>query len=417
MRFKKILDDPLIDFWQFGCEYGIVEENKESEGSSLKLLSIEPTPSPNTMKLNVDVRLDPGVQLNYGKDSKTPATPLIAKLLEVPGVKAIFHTSDFLALDRRGNADWAVILDGVREAFGIASGGSLTANAVDAAAGFGEAHVRVQLFRGIPMQLRVRSGGQEFRAAMPERFSQAVSEAAGSTFIRERVLEDLGVRYGEPQEVIDEIQRELEAAYSEARLRDLIEQAKAAGPEAAPPAPPAPLTGDQVLKALDSQDWRERYAALERLKPKPEDIEVIARALKDSQLSVRRLATVYLGDLRTPEAMPLLFTALKDSSGSVRRTAGDTLSDIGDPIAISPMIEALEDSNKLVRWRAARFLYEAGDETALEALRQTTTIESEFEVRLQAEMAVARIERGEEAAGSIWQQMTRMREQQQDGNQ
>jgi hypothetical protein len=26
-------------------------------------------------------------------------------------------------------------------------------------------------------------------------------------------------------------------------------------------------------------------------------------------------------------------------------------------------------------------------------------------------MAVARIERGEEAAGSVWQQMTRMREQ------
>jgi HEAT repeat protein len=166
------------------------------------------------------------------------------------------------------------------------------------------------------------------------------------------------------------------------------------------------------MKALESQDWRERYAALERLKPTPEDLPVVARALGDSQMSVRRLAVVYLGDLRTAEAFPLLFEALKDSSGSVRRTAGDTLSDIGDPIAIAPMIEALEDSNKLVRWRAARFLYEAGDETALEALLRTTGSETEFEVRLQAEMAVARIERGEEAAGSVWQQMTRMREQQ-----
>lgn len=381
----------------------------------MKLLSIEPTPSPNTMKLNVDVRLDPGVQLNYGKDSKTPATPLIAKLLAVPGVKAIFHTSDFLALDRKGNADWAAILDGVKQVFGVADSGALTLSAADTE-GFGEAHVRVQMFRGIPMQLRVRSGGQEFRAAMPERFSQAVSEAAGSTMIRERMLEDLGVRYGEPQEVLDEVQRELEAAYSAARLRDLVEQAKAAGPEAAPPVPPAPLTGEQVLQALDSQDWRERYAALERLKPTPEEVSVVARALRDSQMSVRRLAVVYLGDLRTPESFPLLFEALKDSSGAVRRTAGDTLSDIGDPIAIGPMIEALEDSNKLVRWRAARFLYEAGDDTALEALRRTTASESEFEVKLQAEMAVARIENGEEAAGSVWQQMTRMREQQHGDN-
>jgi len=376
----------------------------------MKLLSIEPTPSPNTMKLNVDVRLDPGVQLNYNKDSKTTPPPLIAQLLAISGVKGIFQTADFLAIDRKGaGADWAAILDGVKNAFGMASDGVL-AGASDAA-GFGEAHVRVQMYRGIPIQIRVRSGGQEFRAAMSERFTAAVTEAAGATMIRERMLEDLGVRYGEPQEVLDEISRELDAAYSDARLRDLIEQAKAAGPEAPPPQPPAPLSGNEVMKALESQDWRERYAALERLKPEPEDLPVVARALRDSQMSVRRLAVVYLGDLRTPESFPLLFEALKDSSGAVRRTAGDTLSDIGDPIAIAPMIESLEDSNKLVRWRAARFLYEAGDETALEALRRTTGSESEFEVRLQAEMAVARIERGEEAAGSVWQQMTRMREQ------
>lgn len=376
----------------------------------MKLLSIEPTPSPNTMKLNVDTRLDPGVQLNYGKDSGAATPPLIVKLLEIPGVKAVFHTTDFLALDRKGNADWATILDGVREAFGIAGSGSLTAVESDAM-GFGEAHVRVQLFRGIPMQIRVKSGGQEFRAAMPERFSQAVSDAAGATFIRERMLEELGVRYGEPQEILDEVQRELDAAYPDARLRNLVEQAKAAGPEAAPPAPPAPLTGAEVMKALGSQDWRERYAALERLKPTADDLPVVARALKDSQMSVRRLAVVYLGDLRLPEGFPYLFEALKDSSGAVRRTAGDTLSDIGDKVAIPAMIEALEDSNKLVRWRSARFLYEAGDETALEALRKTATSESEFEVKLQAEMAVARIENGEEAAGSVWQQMTRMREE------
>lgn len=377
----------------------------------MKLLSIEPTPSPNTMKLNVDVRLEQGVWHNYMKDKANEAPPLIAKLLEIAGVKAVFHASDFLAIDRRGNADWAAILDGVQSAFGEAGEGVVTM-ASNEAGGFGEAHVRVQLFRGIPIQIRVKSGGQEFRAAMPQRFSQAVTEAAGATMIRERKLEELGVRYGEPQEVLDEIARELDAAYSPERLKDLVAQAIAAGPEAPPPQPPAPMSAAEVDAALDAADWRERYAALERLKPTPDDLPVVAKALRDSQVSVRRLAVVYLGDLRTPETLPHLFEALRDSSGAVRRTAGDTLSDMGDPAAIGPMIEALQDSNKLVRWRAARFLYEAGDDTALEGLRTAARTETEFEVKLQAEMAIARIERGEEAAGSVWQQMTRMRERQ-----
>src|SRR5690606_11098381 len=93
---------------------------------------------------------------------------------------------------------------------------------------------------------------------------------------------------------------------------------------------------------------------------------------------------------------------------AVRRTAGDTLSDLGDPAATGPMIAALADANKLVRWRAARFLYEAGDESAVPALRKAAEDE-EFEVRLQAQIALERIERGEEAAGSVWQQMTAAR--------
>lgn len=376
----------------------------------MKLLSIEPTPSPNSMKLNVDEKLAPGFRHDYKAEQADQAPPLIAKLLRIPGVKGVFQAADFLALDRKGNADWAAILQDVREAFGAEGEGAAPASAPEAG-GFGEAHVLVQMYRGIPMQLRVRSGGQETsRAAMPERFARAVSEAAGATMIRERKLEEFGVRYGEPQEIAQEVLRELDAAYSDERLRELVEQAKLAGPEAPPPAPPAPLGAIEVAEALRSDDWRVRYAALERFKPEPADVELLAQALRDSQMSVRRLAVVYLGDLRTPETMPHLFAALKDASAAVRRTAGDTLSDLGDPAAIGPMVEALGDANKLVRWRAARFLYEAGDETALDALRRTAAEEPEFEVRLQAEMAVARIERGEEAAGSVWQQMTRMRD-------
>lgn len=377
----------------------------------MKLLSIEPTPSPNSMKLNVDEKLAPSIRRNYQAEQADQAPPLIARLLRIPGVKGVFHTADFLALDRKGNADWAVILQAVREVFGDEGEGTAEIAAPETG-GFGEAHVLVQMYRGIPMQVRVKISGTEAgRAALPERFALAVSEAAGSTMIRERKLEEFGVRYGEPQEILDEVVREVDAAYTDERLRTLVEQAKAAGPEAPPPAPPAPISAAELEQALQSDDWRVRYAALERFKPEPEHLPLIAQALRDPQMSVRRLAVVYLGDLRTPETLPHLFAALKDASAAVRRTAGDTLSDLGDPAAIGPMTEALSDPNKLVRWRAARFLYEAGDSSALEALRRVAAEEPEFEVRLQAEMAVARIERGEEAAGSVWQQMTRMREQ------
>lgn len=386
----------------------------------MKLLSIEPTPSPNSMKLNVDEKLPLGERYTYTLEKRDQAPPFYRKLLDIDGVKSVFRTADFIAVDRRPNKDWAVILGAVRELFGADGTAAAAAGGVEAS-GYGEAFVLVQMYRGIPIQLRVRSGGQEARAAMPERFAAAVTEAAGATMIRERKLEELGVRYGEPQEILDEVKRELDAAYTEERLRGLIAQAQAqgdagAGAEAAPPEAPAPLSREELAEKLASPDWETRYAALARMKPDAEQLPLLAQAVRDAHVSVRRLAVVYLGDLRIPEALPHLFGALKDASPAVRRTAGDTLSDLGDPAAIGPMVEALADGNKLVRWRAARFLYEAGDESALDALERIAASEPEFEVRLQAEMAVARIRSGEEAAGSVWQQMTRAREQEQGKN-
>ena len=57
-----------------------------------------------------------------------------------------------------------------------------------------------------------------------------------------------------------------------------------------------------------------------------------------------------------------------------------------------------------MRWRAAMFLYEVGDESAIPALEKALD-DPEFEVRMQAKMALARIQGGKEAEGSIWQQM------------
>lgn len=384
----------------------------------MKLISIEPTPSPNSMKLNVDEMLPRGRRLTYKANEASDAPELLQQLLQINGVKSLFRTADFIALDRKPGADWAAILAEAGQLLQkVADGDNGENSGKGPSTSFGEAQVLVQMYRGIPMQVRVRMGDIEARSALPPQFGEAVNLAAGSGMIRERKLEEFGVRYGEPEEIAAEIVRELEASYSSERLDTLVQAAIEqgnAGAEGEAPAVvrPAPLTFEQAQEQFASPDWQVRYAALERYVSAIEGLPLLAQAIKDENTSIRRLAVIYLGDLRAPEALPYLFMALRDSSTSVRRTAGDTLSDLGDPAAVGPMIESLRDKNKLVRWRAARFLYEAGDESAIDALREAAN-DNEFEIQLQAKMALERIERGEEAAGSVWQQMTAARKNEQ----
>jgi HEAT repeat protein len=206
------------------------------------------------------------------------------------------------------------------------------------------------------------------------------------------------------------VAQEIDAAYPQERVDELVKLAMQQEPGEAPPQPEQREKKVVTLEMLDDPDWQKRYAALDRLEPTEADLPVLVKALRDPKASIRRLAVVYLGMVGGDAVLPYLFEALRDESVSVRRTAGDTLSDLGDPRAIGPMAEALKDPNKLVRWRAARFLYEVGDESALEALRAAQD-EPEFEVRLQIKMALERIESGEAASGTVWQQMTRRNEQ------
>lgn len=374
----------------------------------MKIVFIEPTPSPNSMKLHLDESLEPGIRRTYTLDNERSAPAWIRQMLHIAGVKSIFHTADFIALDRKASADWADILSQVQEQFGqdhLETTWELDPSEMK---GYGEAQVFVQFFRGIPMQIRVKAGTREERISLSPRFVSAVTEVASATLIKERKLVDYGVRYGELEDIAREVEQEIEAAFPEDRLQNIIKQAIAHGKsEAEFVEQRRKMSLDEVHEHLKAEDWHVRYAGLEGLQQPEEDaLPLLAEALKDRQMQIRRLAIVYLGDLRTPEAMELLYEAMKDSSPAVRRTAGDTLSDIGDPAASQSMITALQDSSKLVRWRAARFLYEAGNTDSLEALRVAVD-DPEFEVSLQARMAVERIESGEEAAGTVWQQMAK----------
>ncbi|AIQ20548.1 virulence factor [Paenibacillus sp. FSL H7-0357] len=375
----------------------------------MKITFIEPTPSPNTMKLHLDESLEPGIRRTYTPESQRTAPSWARDMLSIPGVTSIYHAADFAALERKGSADWAAILREVQSRFG-ADGLSADFDLADENAGahFGESQVFVQMFRGIPIQIRVKTGASEERIALAARFTQAVTDVASAVMIKERKLTDYGMRYGEPADIAREVEQELEAAYPQERLDSLVQQAIAHGTAGEFIEQRQKKDQAELLRDLKHEDWRVRYAALEDLAPTAELLPELRTALHDPKLQLRRLAVVYLGDLRTPEAMELLYEAMRDSAPAVRRTAGDTLSDIGDPAATPVMTASLTDASKLVRWRAARFLYEVGTAEAEEALKAAAD-DPEFEVGLQARMALERISSGEEAAGTVWQQMSERR--------
>lgn len=369
----------------------------------MKIVSIEPTPSPNVMKCNLDQSLPTGTRHEYTKAGKAYAPDYLQKVLNIEGVTSVFQVLDFLSIERHPKADWENLLSQVRQIFGNDEDKN-TSMAVEMDS-FGEVQVMIQTLRGIPYQIKLVQHDTENRFALPERFQQAVLQIQGvtSNVILERKWMDQGIRYGEPNEIGEQLTAEYEAMYPEERLRRLIKQALS--PKTEPNLQEQKKSADEVRAAFQQDNWEIRYAALVLWEPEPEEISILDAALDDSSVTIRRQAVVSLSYIGGKTVLPYLYKAMNDSSAIVRRTAGDTISDIGDPDAISVMCHALTDKNKLVRWRAARFLYEVGDESAIPAL-QLATHDPEFEVKMQAQIALQRITQGEEASGTVWQQMT-----------
>ncbi|NRG45093.1 virulence factor [Bacillus sp. CRN 9] len=368
--------------------------------------AIEPTPSPNTMKVILDKELPMGTSNNYKADNCEGAPQVIKDILEIEGIKGVYHVADFLAVERNARYDWKELLPQVRSAFGEDGEESQARGEIDEH--FGEVQAFVQIYKGIPMQVKLTDGTEEKRFGLPDMYVKAVAEAQNpdDNVVMVRKWKELGVRYGEFDQVGKEVIDELLAAYPKTRVKNLVQAAN--NPEIA-----EETKQKQRLKLtpqdLEDEDWRIRYQKLEQMDdPTLEDLSLLDKALEDEKASIRRLSTVYLGMIEDPKVLPYLYKALKDKTVTVRRTAGDCLSDLGFKEAMPEMMDALADKSKLVRWRAAMFLYEVGDETALPALKAAEN-DDEFEVSLQIKLAIERIEQGEEAKGSVWKQMTESR--------
>ncbi|MBA3572348.1 MAG: virulence factor, partial [Pyrinomonadaceae bacterium] len=346
----------------------------------MKLLSIETTPNPNSMKLNLDESMSKGVAITYTNENSGDCPAYIEKILAIPGVSSVFRVADWMAIQRKPTAGWEDILSQARAVLEYASFNNTEPEPEETSdKKWREVMVSVQYFRDLPMLVKVSSGNETTRLPLPERFGQAIERAMGASenMLMERKWIDEGLRYGELRDVGEALVREISAVYDEKKLKELVERAyhpdlqekvKANGEELGELA--------ELVRALESPKWEERFAALKELgrdattQVDSQALSLIIRATKDPKMSIRRLAVVFLGLIKTPEVLAPLCEALKDEAVGVRRSAGDALTDLGDRRAIGPMVETLKDPNKLVRWRASRFLYELGDESALPALRE-----------------------------------------------
>lgn len=367
----------------------------------MEIVRVEPTPSPNTMKIVLSFKKEDRSSNTYTEvNDHNPE--FINRILQLDGIKSVFHVMDFIAVDKRPKENWDTLLKDVTLAIsGSDQEGDFAENQVNEH--FGEVKAEVLKFKGIPYQIKLTTQEEEKRKQLPEIYIDSMLKATkdSDNVVFLRKWEDLGVRYGEVEEVLATVQEEILALYPKEKLEALVEEA---------------LTSDITIPEKQfvhvdketfeqEEDWKVKLRMLNDFPtPTEDDYPLLDLALNDEKPQVRRMAIVLLGMIESKETLPYLYKGMKDKVVSVRRTAGDCLSDLGFKEALPVMIEALEDPQKIVRWRAAMFIFDEGDETALEALKKRQD-DPAFDVKLQVQMAIERIENGEAALGSVWKQM------------
>ncbi len=63
----------------------------------MKIKAIEPTPSPNTMKVILNEVLPSGARNNYTNENKEQAPMQVQEILKIEGIKGVYHVADFFS--------------------------------------------------------------------------------------------------------------------------------------------------------------------------------------------------------------------------------------------------------------------------------------------------------------------------------
>ena len=365
----------------------------------MEILKIEPTPSPNTMKIVLSEKREDN-QSNTYTEVKTSQPDFINKLLQIKDVKSIFHVIDFLAIDKYPRADWEEVLPQITTSL---QKGESIAQSSQIESHYGEVNAEILTFKNIPYQIKLTNSHDEVRKQLPDIFVNSMLKAQkdDDNLIFLRKWKEIGVRYGELSVVIENVYEEIIALYPKSRLDELVNQALAITQNGTPHF----YQHVSYEKYMNESDWKVRLRMLTEFPtPTLEDIPLLEQALNENKLPLRRQAIVLFGMIESKEILPYLYKGLNDKNPAIRRTAGDCISDLGFKEALPEMEKALDDPQKIVRWRAAMFLFEEGGEAQLASLRAHAN-DNAYEVKLQVEMAISRIENGDEALGSVWKQI------------
>src|SRR5699024_2371784 len=135
----------------------------------MKIVSMEPTPSPYSMKVNVSERLPDGQALNYQlNDNLNEAPDYIQKLFNIKGVTGLYRVIDFVTIQRNPRVPWEEILPNVRKVLGTVEEATdlFSKAALEVEESFGEVKVSIQMIRDIPTQIKLQAGDTEKRFAL-----------------------------------------------------------------------------------------------------------------------------------------------------------------------------------------------------------------------------------------------------------
>src|SRR5213593_1453355 len=120
--------------------------------TKVKLLSMETTPNPNSMKLNLDERLAKGVAITYTHENRGDCPAYIDKILAIPGLTSVFRVEDFMAIQRKPTAGWEDILSQARVVLEYAGLNNTKPEPAEASnKEWREVMVSLQYFRNLPM--------------------------------------------------------------------------------------------------------------------------------------------------------------------------------------------------------------------------------------------------------------------------
>src|SRR5699024_3236773 len=94
---------------------------------------------------------------------------------------------------------------------------------------FGEIKAEVLTFKGIPYQIKLTTSTEEQRKQLPEIYvdSMLAAQKDDDNVVFQRKWEDLGIRYGELSEVMEDVVEEITAIYPKDQLQKRVEEALA----------------------------------------------------------------------------------------------------------------------------------------------------------------------------------------------